>query len=291
MIKILLTGSNGFLGQHIAKLGKLDKEIHITGWSRNSSIHDYCDKFEIQNLANTTLNSEIISGYDAVIHTAAISHVDYCEENRQEAFLVNTEATRQLAIACEKSHTHLVHISTDFVFPGKDQIVVETDATNPVNYYGRTKEMAELYVQKILPTSTIIRPVLIFGDIISGTRSNLILWVKKSLAFKKSIDVTNDHFRTATYVEDLAQLCINAVKTPHPGVFHAAGNSYLSVYDMAIKTAEHFNLDKNLINPIHSSQLNAPGSRPPCTHFNPQKAKQIFGFESRNFEDALEKMK
>jgi len=290
MINILLTGSNGFLGQHIARLGSTDPSINITGWSRNPEIHRYCDRNEQHNLANITITNEMISEYDVVIHTAALSNVDYCEENRKEAFLVNTEATRQLAKACNETHTHLVHISTDFVFPGDDKLVSEQDATNPVNYYGRTKEMAELYIQQLLPTSTIIRPVLIFGNILSNTRSNLVLWVKNSLEKTQAINVTSDHFRTATYVEDLSRLCLNAAKTPHPGIFHAAGNSYLSVYDMAIKVAQHFNLNEKLISPIHSSNLNAPGIRPPCSHFNPEKAKQVFGFESKTFEEALKEM-
>lgn len=290
MIKILLTGSNGFLGQHIARIASTDKNIHITGWSRNKSIHDYCDEFEQINLALAKITANVVSDFDVVIHTAAISHVDYCEENRDEAFLINTETTRQLATACNETLTHLVHVSTDFVFSGEDKIINETDDTNPVNYYGRTKEMAELFVKEILPTSTIIRPVLIFGNILSGTRSNLILWVKKSLEEKKAINVTSDHFRTATYVEDLAELCINAAKDPHPGIFHAAGNSYLSVYEMAIEVATHFNLDKQLISPVKSGQLNASGVRPPCSHFQSHKAQAIFGFKSKKFQDALSAM-
>lgn len=290
MIKILLTGSNGFLGQHIAKIAKSDETVHLTGWSRSKAIHDYCDDFEQINLGLAQITSNIISDFDVVIHTAAISHVDYCEENRDEAFLLNTETTRQLASACNESHTHLVHISTDFVFPGENKIVNETDNTNPVNYYGRTKEMAELFVKDILPTSTIIRPVLIFGNTLSGTRSNLVLWAKKSLEEKKAIQVTDDHFRTATYVEDLAELCLNAAQNPHPGIFHAAGNNYMSVYEMTMEVAAHFNLNKNLISPVNASQLNASGNRPPCTHFHSHKAQAIFGFKSRNFSEALKLM-
>jgi dTDP-4-dehydrorhamnose reductase len=290
MIKILLTGSNGFLGQHIARLGSLDHDVHITGWSRNPSIHNYCNKFEKHNLAQTQITPEMVSDFDVVIHTAAISNVDYCEDNRQEAFLINTEATRKLAIACEAGLTHLIHISTDFVFSGENKVVNEAEPTNPVNYYGRTKEMAELYVQNILRTSTIIRPVLIFGNTLSGTRSNLVLWVKKSLELKKSINVTSDHFRTATYVEDLAGLCIKAAKNPHPGIIHAAGKDYLSVYEMALKVSKFYNYNSDLISPIHSSDLDAPGIRPPCSHFNSQKATKIYGFKSRSFNEALKEM-
>jgi dTDP-4-dehydrorhamnose reductase len=291
MIKILLTGSNGFLGQHIAKIAKPDNDIQITGWSRNKATHSYCNVFKQINLSLTQITTDLVSDFDVVIHTAALSHVDYCEENRQEAFLINTETTRQLALACEAGNTHLVHISTDFVFPGENKPVTESDSTNPVNYYGRTKEMAELYVQKALPTSCIIRPVLIFGNVVSGTRSNIVLWVKKSLEVKKDIQVTNDHFRTATYVEDLAELCLTAAKNPHPGIFHAAGNSYMSIYEMALEVAETFNLDKRLISPVNASELNAPGKRPPCTHFDSQKAQAIFGFKSRSFSEALKLMK
>ncbi len=287
MHKILLTGSNGFLGQHIARKAQRQKYIEITGWSSKPATHNFCDHFRQLDFLKTTLKPEMVKSFDIVIHTAAMSHVDLCEKHKQEAFRINTEATRQLAKCCCKAGTKLVHISTDFVFPGKDRLVKEDDKTAPVNFYGRTKEAAELYVQNIMPESTIIRPVLIFGNTLAGTRSNLVLWVKKSLEECKPIKVTKNHFRTATYVDDLAELCINAALNPHPGIYHACGSSYLSVFEMAMQVAKAFNLNQTLISPVHSNELNAKGERPPCTHFHAEKAINQFGFKNRTFDEAL----
>ncbi len=291
MIKILLTGSNGFLGQHIAKLANPNKHIHLTGWSENRSIHDYCDDFQQVNLLSVDISAQMVEKFDVVIHTAALSQVDYCETHRNEAFRVNIEASRQLAEACLHTGTRLIHISSDFVFPGKDKLVTENDKTDPVNYYGRTKEMAELHIQNICPKSTIIRPVLIFGPTIAGTRSNLVLWVKKSLAAKQNINVTTDHFRTATYVKDLAAMTLQVAQSPNKGIYHTCGADYLSVYEMALKVAEAFHLDQNLITPVHSSSFTAQAPRPACTSFSAKKAIRDFGFKSRSFEEALSEMK
>jgi dTDP-4-dehydrorhamnose reductase len=172
---------------------------------------------------------------------------------------------------------------------GADKLVSETDPTNPVNYYGRTKEMAEMVIQNILPQATIVRPVLIFGNTLAGTRSNLVLWVKSSLENGKPIRVTENNFRTATYVDDFAELLINMALNPKPGIFHACGSSYLSIYQMAQYVARHFQLNDQLIFPVHSSLVDAV-PRPPCTHFSAEKATAHYGFNSRSFENALSQM-
>lgn len=286
MYKILLTGSNGFVGQHVAYAAKQMSDVHLTGWSGSSSIHSFCDDFLQLDLAKTEITADMLQGFGAVIHTAALSQVDYCEANRNEAFLVNVEATRQLSVACRQAGIHLVHVSSDFVMEGALRSITESEPTNPVNYYGRTKEMAELFVQSILPTATIVRPVLVFGNVLEGTRSNVVLWVKSSLEQGKSIRVTSDHYRSATYVVDLAELLIKSALHPTAGIYHACGKNCLSVYEMALLVAQRFKFNKSLIEPVLASEFSA-APRPPCSQFSAQKAVSQFGFTSRDFADAL----
>lgn len=286
MAKILLTGSNGFVGQHVAFFAHPVANVHLTGWSARATIHDFCDEFCQVDFSQTEITADMLRGFDAVIHTAALSQVDYCEANRKEAFRVNVEATRQLAVACKEAGAHLVHVSSDFVMEGVSRLVTEQEPTNPVNYYGRTKEMAELAVLVVLPSATIVRPVLIFGNVISGTRFNVVLWVKSSLEKQNHIRVTSNHYRTATFVPDLAELLVKCALNPAPGVFHACGASYLSVYEMAVQVANRFGYNPSLIEPVHSNELDA-APRPPCTCFSAQKATSQFGFVSRDFTEAL----
>ena len=290
MTKILVTGSNGFLGQHIAAQAGNMPNVHLTGWSKRPAIHNYCNDFKTINVLENDITPEIVAPFDAVIHTAALSHVDYCEQHREEAFRINVEATRQIAKACRQTGTHLIHLSSDFVFPGKDEPVAENDKTDPVNYYGRTKEMAEIYVQTICPQSTIIRPVLIFGPVLSGTRSNLVLWVKSALEAGKAIQVTSDHTRKATYVKDLATLCLQAAQKPQRGIYHACGADYLSVHEMALQVANVFELDSQLITPVHSGTFANQAPRPACSNFSAKNAIHDFGFKSRTFQEALRDM-
>ncbi|MDA3866782.1 MAG: SDR family oxidoreductase [Salinivirgaceae bacterium] len=289
MKRILLTGSNGFVGQHVACLAGAMPNVSLKGCSAKPNIHNYCRFFEQIDFVCQRITPVLLQGYDAVIHTAALSHVDYCHANRKEAFLVNVEASRQLAEACKETGTHLVFVSSDFVMEGVDKLVHENEPANPVNYYGRTKEMAEMVIQNILPQATIVRPVLIFGNTLAGTRSNLVLWVKSSLGQGKAIRVTENNFRTATYVQDLAELLINMALNPRSGIYHASGSSYLSIYQMALCVARHFQLPEHLISPVHSSVVDVV-PRPPCTHFSSEKAVEHYGFKSRSFEDALSQM-
>lgn len=287
MRKILLTGSNGFLGQHISKIANQYDEIELSGWSASGPKHTLCKHFQKVDLISKDLWEEDIQHYDVVIHTAALSQIDYCENNRNEAFLVNTEATRRIADACKRYNKQLIHLSTDFVFSGREPSYTEVSKTAPVNFYGRTKEAAEIYIQDILPNVIIVRPVLIFGNILAGTRSNLVLWVRKSLNDKQEINVVTNHYRTPTFVNDLAQLCLNAAINPVPGIYHACGTSFYSVYELANTVAEYYGLDRNLIKPVHSDDLNAPGVRPEKTKFDPQKSIEVYGFSSRTFEESL----
>jgi len=289
MAKILLTGSNGFVGQHVAFFAHPIANVHLTGWSARPTIHDFCNEFSQVDFCQTEITADMVRRFDAVIHTAALSQVDYCEANRSEAFRVNVEATRQLAVACREAGAHLVHVSSDFVMEGSSRLVSEHEPTNPVNYYGRTKEMAEMVALSVLRSATIVRPVLIFGNVISGTRSNLVLWVKNSLEKQSHIRVTSNHYRTATFVPDLAELLVKCALNPAPGVFHACGASYLSVYEMAMHVATHYGYDTSLIEPVHSSELDA-APRPICSCFSAQKAIDQFGFVSRSFPDALSMM-
>ena len=136
----------------------------------------------------------------------------------------------------------------------------------------------------------IIRTCLVYGNTLDGTRSNIITWVKENLEQKKKIRVVNDQIRTPTYVEDLAKGILLAIEKRAKGVYHISGNEILTPYQMAIKTAEFFSLDKNLIEEVNASNFSQIAKRPQRTGFDISKAKTELGYEPMSFEEGLEMM-
>ena len=129
--------------------------------------------------------------------------------------------------------------------------------------------------------------MLVFGITNDMSRSNIVLWVKKSLEQNKPIQVVNDQWRTPTLAEDLAKGCHLAARKRARGIYNISGKDFLSPYDIAIKTADFFNLDKSLITATDSTKFVQPAKRPPTTGFIIEKARKELGYEPRSFEEGL----
>jgi dTDP-4-dehydrorhamnose reductase len=119
------------------------------------------------------------------------------------------------------------------------------------------------------------------------SRSNIVLWVKNSLEQKKPIRVVTDQYRTPTLAEDLAIGCLLAAEQKATGIYHVSGEEMMTPYDIAIRTAEFFGLDKTLISPTDASQFTQPARRPMRTGFIIDKAKLELGYEPHSFSEGL----
>ena len=180
-----------------------------------------------------------------------------------------------------------MQVSTDFVFDGSFGPLDESANPNPVNYYGKCKLAAEERVKQKAKSWAIVRTVLVYGITHNMSRSNIILWVKKSLESGENIQVVTDQWRTPTLAEDLAIGCYLIAMKKAQGIYHISGKDMLSPYEMAIKTADFFNLDQSLIHQTDASQFTQPAKRPPKTGFVIDKARKVLGYEPRSFEEGL----
>ena len=160
---------------------------------------------------------------------------------------MNVDAVANLIEASEKNKVFLLHVSTDFIFDGEAGPYDEEAEANPVSYYGESKLAAEKLLEASNIKWAIARTVLVYGISEAMSRSNIILWVKKSLEDGKTIKVVDDQWRTPTLAEDLALGCYLIADQEAEGIFNISGKDFLSPYDMAIKTADFFGLDKSLI--------------------------------------------
>ncbi|MEA3446097.1 MAG: SDR family oxidoreductase [Bacteroidota bacterium] len=292
-MKILITGSNGLMGQKLVSnlIKKSDVDFLATSLHKNKMKSNF--PFDLMDVRDKVFIDNIFNSFrpDVVIHTAAMTDVGPCETRQSDCWELNVISTQNIIDACNRYKSRLIYISTDFVFDGEAGPYSENDKPNPVSFYGKSKYEAEKLVMQNAKDWAIVRTILVYGICSDMARSNIILWVKKNLETGKAIRVVNDQFRMPTLAEDLAEGTIQIALRGASGIYHLSGKDYLSIYEIALKTANFFNLDKNLISPISSAELNETGKRPPSTGFVLDKAIHDLDYRPRSIEEGLEVMK
>lgn len=290
-MKILFTGSNGLLGQKLS-LATLEYPEHTflaTARGENRTLNLGSASYAAMDITNSDDVSKVVEDFipDVIIHGAAMTHVDQCEQNKEMAYALNVIGTKNIAQAAEQIGAHMVHISTDFIFDGKDGPYDENGIPNPVSYYGETKLEAEKIVQKLEHWS-ILRTVLVIGMAEDLSRSNIVLWAKDALEKRQAINVVDDQFRTPTLAEDLAQGALLAATQKAQGIFNISGPDFMSIYELVGHVAAHFNLSMDTVTRVDSTTLNQPAKRPPRTGFDITKARTQLGFKPHSFSEALQ---
>lgn len=291
MKTILITGSNGLLGQKLIHLLTSQKEFRFVATARgqNRVLLDKPFEFASMDITNPEQIQEVFFHYkpEILIHTAAMTQVDDCEKDQENCLLQNVKAVRYLAQAAEKYNTFFVHLSTDFIFDGTAGPYDEEAQPNPISFYGNSKWEAEKILQSSSLQWAIARTVLVYGVAQDMSRSNIVLWVKKSLEEGKKIKVVDDQWRTPTLAEDLAKGCFLIAQKQATGIFNISGKDLLTPYQMALATADFFDLDKTLIERADSITFTQPARRPPRTGFIIEKARKILGYEPHSFQEGL----
>lgn len=287
----MVTGSNGLLGQKLIALMKTREDIEVWATSRGPNRLPYSEGYQYYS-ADLTVQEETETLFSAVkpmyvIHTAAMTHVDVCEGDKEGCWQSNVKAVDYLVGCCKKYDAFLLHLSTDFIFDGQSGPYQEDDEPGPVNFYGWSKYAAEKIIQRSDTRWAIVRTVLVYGIAHDMSRSNLILWTKKSLEEGKSIKVVSDQMRTPTLAEDLAIGCLLIIDHQAEGIFHISGSDFLTPYQMAVLTAEHYGLDVSLISEVNASIFKEPAQRPPRTGFSITKAVDQLGYHPRSFSQGL----
>ncbi|WP_440067585.1 SDR family oxidoreductase [Tenacibaculum discolor] len=295
MKKVVVTGSNGLLGQTLVNLLLEEKEKYqVIGFSRGENRSGRSDFEYISiDITNEDLIYRKLSEYkpDVIVNTAAMTNVDACETNQEACDELNIGVVQYLKNYAEENNSHLIHISTDFIFDGKNGPYKETDVPNPLSYYGISKLKSEEVLTKSTIDYTILRTILVYGKVYDMSRSNIVLWVKKMLEEGKEITIVNDQFRMPTYVEDLALACKLSIDKRALGVFNVSSNTLLSIYEIAQQIAEVFKLNKSLIKPITTATLSQRAKRPAITGFDLTRTKKYLDLNPKSFQEDLQRFK
>lgn len=290
-MKILITGSNGLLGQKLVNLigGNGVDQLIATARGKNRLPISAGYEYISLDITNSDEVKQVISHEkpDVVIHTAAMTNVDTCELERDACWKLNVDAVQHLIEACEMIDSFLIHLSTDFIFDGHDGPYDEKAAANPINYYGDSKLAAE----KLLETSkidyAIVRTVLVYGIAHDMSRSNIILWVKDSLEHGKAIKVVDDQLRSPTLAEDLAMGCYLIAQNKATGIFNISGKDLLTPFEMAAKTADYFDLNTSFMERADASNFSQTAKRPLKTGLLIEKAISELGYSPKSFDEGI----
>lgn len=288
-MKILVTGSHGLLGQKLtAQIGRSrNHELFCTG--RSVNVAPACSDYRRMDITDPVQVREVIGAVrpDVIIHGAAMTQVDACEEQREACWTANVSGTENLLQASAAVGAHFIFVSTDFIFDGTKTLLSESAEPGPVNFYGKSKLAAERLVMAYPGSWAILRTVLVYGVTADTSRSNIVLWVKKSLEEGKTIRVVNDQWRTPTLAEDLAAGCLLAAERKAQGIYHISGSELMTPYDIAVAVALFFQLDDKLIEATTSKDFRQTAARPLKTGFNIEKARRELGYQPRRFEEGL----
>ena len=286
-----LQGSNGLLGQKLLHKLRLEKDVALYAFSigenrisvkENYTYYslDITDKIAVNKLINKIKP-------DVIFNTAAMTNVDICESNKQKCEDINIHSVKYLVDISEQLNIHLIHISTDFIYDGKQGWYSEDDEPNPLSFYGLSKLKSEELLKNSNCKWTIIRTIVVYGVTERPKKNNIILWSKKALEAGKEISVVIDQFRAPTFAEDLADACIASFKKKKYGIFNISSEEIMSVYDIVFRVAKFYNLNTNLINKTSTKNLNQQATRPYKTGFILDKAKKLLNYKPHSLEQSL----
>jgi dTDP-4-dehydrorhamnose reductase len=298
-MKILITGSNGLLGQKLVYKLRNKTGINLIATARGENRLVRQDGYVYDSLDITDKNNveSVFTKHlpDVIINTAAMTNVDACETDKEACWLMNTTSVAyQVAVleglqnANVNYHPQFIHLSTDFIFDGTHGPLDENEKPNPLSYYAESKLAAEKIVQASHLHWAIARTVLVFGIVDNMSRSNIVLWVKSNLEQGKVINVVDDQFRTPTLAEDLADGCILIAEKKAKGIYNISGKDFYSILELATVVADYYGLDKSLIKPSKSADIKQPAKRPPITGFIITKAINDLGYNPHSFTEGIE---
>lgn len=294
-MKTLIIGANGFTGRRILQSLSRQGIYELTGCSLHEDIlpgNNY--RFVQADMNNHSAIDRLIAEIrpDVVINGSALSVPDYCESHHEEAYAANVLAVENIARCCEKAGSRFIHLSTDFVFDGKKaELYTETDTPAPVNYYGISKYQGEQAVAANCSNYANVRVVVVYGKALPGQHGNILQLVKNRLQAGQEIRVVSDQYRTPTWVQDIADGVEKLMHISQNGIWHICGDECLSIADIAYRVADYFKLDRSLIVPVTTEEMNEVTPRPRFSGLSIEKAKRILGYAPHSLEEGIAEMK
>ena len=280
MKRILITGASGQLGYSFYNLLHHKYEIVNTSRSINNN-----RSFIYLDITNPIVCKEVINLIkpDIILNFAALTSVDYCERNPVLTNEINVTGLENLLTYFKNP---IIHISSDYVFDGNNGPYSEKDSTNPINIYGMSKLRSEKALLNNSANSLIIRSNVIY-DYLKNSSASFLNWVVDSLKNKKEINVVNDQVNNPTWASSLTAVIDRAIELELIGLLHWGDGELLDRYEFAKKIADAFNLNRTLIKPISTIDLQQDALRPLKSGLKTDYAQKVLKLEPPTIKDCL----
>ncbi|MBK9098584.1 MAG: dTDP-4-dehydrorhamnose reductase [bacterium] len=290
--RILITGSNGMLGQRTVQFYSSKENVELLATSvEDKSVVESVEYIQ-SDIKDRESIKKLIYDYcpDFIVHTAAFTNVDLSEKLREEAWKINVKGVEYIGEAARAIDAHIIHISTDYIFDGKNGPYDENATPDPIGYYGRTKLASENALRISGTFFTILRTNVLYG-IAPNSRPDFVRWVVNSLRNKQEIRIVKDQIGNPTFIDDLVQAINKIIEFRKTGIYNIGGKEFLSRYDFTLRIADFFRLDKRLIIPITTEELKQPARRPLKSGLLILKAETELGYKPHTITEALSAMK
>lgn len=290
--RIIIAGGNGMLGQRLIEFyNKLNDVELLSASIEEKSVFDDVDYVQA-DISNRNEIKKVIYDFcpDFIINAAAYTNVDKSESERELAWKINVKGVEYLSETARVLDSHLIHISTDYIFDGKNGPYTENDTPNPLGYYARTKLASENTLKISGCKNTILRTNVLYGTA-KFSRPDFVKWVVESLRANKEIRIVDDQINNPTFIDDLVQGINKIVELRKEGIYNIGGNEFLNRYEFTILIADYFNLNKSLIKRIKTEELNQPARRPLKSGLITIKAQSELGYKPHSIFQTLDLMK
>jgi dTDP-4-dehydrorhamnose reductase len=289
--RILITGANGMLGQRITRFFINRKDVHLMTASLESEpVFSNIDFARFDITKREDVKNIIYDFYpDFIINAAGFTNVDRSEKERETAWKVNVKGVEYLSEGARVIDAHLINFSSDYIFDGKKGEYSERDKPNPLSYYGRTKLASENALKISGCYYTILRTNVLYG--VAESRPDFVRWVIDKLNKGEEIKIVTDQINNPTFIDDISFLISKIIEFKKTGLYHIGGREFISRYNFALRIADYFGLNKNLIIPVTTEELNQSAKRPLKGGLLTLKAESELGYKPLSIDESLRIMK
>jgi dTDP-4-dehydrorhamnose reductase len=285
-------GANGMLGQRLIEFYNKQPNIQLLGCSKEAEPVFGDIEYRQTDITHRDEVKDLVYDFypDVIVNAAGFTNVDLSETERELAWKTNVKAVEYIAEISRVIDSHIVHISSDYVFDGIKGPYSEKDKPNPLGYYARTKLASENVLHLSGTFNTILRTNVLYGIAHNG-RPDFVRWVVNSLRDQKKIRIVTDQINNPTFIDDLVQAISKVIEYKKFGIFNIGGKEFLSRFDFTRRIVDFFCLDKNFVLPITTKELNQAAPRPLKSGLIILKAQTELGYKPHSIDESLLKMK
>ncbi len=286
-MRVAITGASGLLGR--ALLATASDAHHIIAADHSAEILDlkYLEQYRLDLSSESSIREFVdAASADLIVHCAAITDVDLCEREPKLPQLLNADATRHLVDAVQGTSARLLYISTDYVFDGANGPCSETDPTNPINVYGKTKLAGEHAMLSLAERATIVRSASFLGHG-SPNRTTFAERMFETMSYNPPLKAVDDQRSNVTPVDELAAGIMHIIESGASGIWHFAHPDVISRYELATLMARSAGIDSSHVQKVKFSSLKRDAARPLNGGLKVEKAMRELGITFRPLVESV----